>query len=388
MGLVILSQVCLVLFIATSIHAHWFRTGTLFDPVVFSLVFGQTGAVLGTGLRLLVSSAGVVGVQMALASGWLAESASMSAWVLWESSWLSYWVLAIGSSQLSWVQRLVLCVFMIALLMKQHSYTAINNELRRAAIAAPAPAIDSKPSNPADPSPPVSFASSITLSSFTHFLISPNLVYAQSVPLIPHFRIKHFAYYAVWTLISAFGLYITLDHIAYPAVRDIKANGYYHTFGFLVPAMVLYVTLVFLTLFEYLCNALAEIARLDERDFYGDWWNAKGYEDFSRKYSTVVHKFLHRHVYKESVEHFKLSRPYAMIFTFVVSAFFQELVMLTVLGTFQTDLFRMQVMQVLYIWMDYKMPPSRDSYGVFGFFGGYFLGPPMIAIAYGRSYFE
>ncbi|KAJ1341700.1 hypothetical protein BSLG_003721 [Batrachochytrium salamandrivorans] len=411
LGIYIIAQVCLVLFMVCSCHLHYVRVGTLFDPVVYDIVFSGFPDLMVAELRLLLSTLPALFIQQAFATEFIPETSSLSVLAVWESTWLLYWVVAISTSQFAWPQRAVLAIQMVTLLMKQHSFMAVNNELRRShhnykktPLVRPDSAEPSKTPTEADTeteplkSTPSTHAIAVfdhqayprnlAIPSFFYWLAVPSLVYQTAFPKMPAFRPIHFTYYFGWFLVSSLGLYITLDHLIYPTMRDISINGFYHTFMYLIPGTVMYVVLVFLVVFEYSLNAMAELTLFDERDFYGDWWNALGYESFSRKWATIVHRFLHKHVYVASKESFDLSRPVAMVVTFIVSGFLHELIMCTVLGTFQIDLFRMQALQVLYIWMDYKMPPAKKSYGITGFWGGYFLGPPFAIISYSRRFFE
>ncbi|KAL2920124.1 Sterol O-acyltransferase 2 (Sterol-ester synthase 2) [Polyrhizophydium stewartii] len=396
LGVFIISQVAVVLFIATSCHGHYLRTGTLFDPDVFSLFFDGLLALAFWDARLVFSAAPALLVQQFVAGGFVPLATAWPLQASWEAVWLAVWVGTIRTSSLAWPHRLVLALHMVVLLMKQHSYFAVNNEWLQSAGAGAAASSDAARQATSSEKPEAEKATparedvtkSLTIGNFMFWLAVPSLVYETSFRQMPHFRLIHFIYYLVWTLISAFGLYVTVDHLAYPAVRDFAVNGYINTFMLLVPAMAMYVVLIFLTISEFGLNTLAELTRFDDREFYGDWWNAIGYESFSRKWFTPVHRFLHAHVFAASRQQLGLSRPAAMVLAFTVSAFLHELVMFAVLPNLHIDLFRTQILQVTYIWMDFKMPPARASYGITSFWGGYFLGPPFWAIAYSRAFFE
>eukprot|EP00842_Homolaphlyctis_polyrhiza_P007084 jgi/Hompol1/965/HPOL_005473-RA len=241
------------------------------------------------------------------------------------------------------------------------------------------------------PNKSLSYPENLTLTNYLYWLAVPSLVYQPSFAQIPHFRPKHFAYYAVWTLISFVGLYVAFDHYAYKAMLAMPTNGYWSTLISILPISAVYTILSFLMVFEYFCNAVAELTRFAHRDgFYGDFWNSKGYEDFSRSWAKIVHLFLHRHVYLPARHHLLgFTRPWAMVLTFAVSAAMHELVMFTVLGgDLRVDLFRTQLLQVFWIWTDYKLPPARPSYGMMSFWAGYFIGPAMLGMAYASEYFS
>lgn len=78
-----------------------------------------------------------------------------------------------------------------------------------------------------------------------------------------------------------------------------------HTFAFLFERILklsipnLYVWLLsFLALFHHWLNILAEITRFGDRNFYQDWWNSAGFEEYWRKWNLPIHNFFNRHVNK------------------------------------------------------------------------------------------
>lgn len=92
----------------------------------------------------------------------------------------------------------------------------------------------------------------------------------------------------------------------------------------LFPFMITFL-LVFLVIFEYVLGAFAEITCFADRHFYSDWWNSTNWLEFSREWNIPVHRFLQRHVYLTSRSH--MSKPLAMVITFLISAMAHELVM-------------------------------------------------------------
>ena len=58
--------------------------------------------------------------------------------------------------------------------------------------------------------------------------------------------------------------------------------------------------------------------------FYTDWWNATGWSQYYRKWNSVVHNFLHRHIFLECKETLHLSTNGAMWATFLLSAIAHE----------------------------------------------------------------
>ncbi|KAH8204637.1 hypothetical protein TruAng_001266 [Truncatella angustata] len=53
----------------------------------------------------------------------------------------------------------------------------------------------------------------------------------------------------------------------------------------------------FFATFQSSLNALAEITRFGDRNFYDDWWNATSLRDYWNMWNKPVHAFMRRHVY-------------------------------------------------------------------------------------------
>lgn len=94
--------------------------------------------------------------------------------------------------------------------------------------------------------------------------------------------------------------------------------------------------LVFYMLFECILNMLAEITGFGDRKFYEDWWNCTTWEEYARKWNTIVHEFLLRHVYVPSLKtgvsritdrqmiDIQKNKLLASVFTFAFSAVLHE----------------------------------------------------------------
>lgn len=111
----------------------------------------------------------------------------------------------------------------------------------------------------------------------------------------------------------------------------------------LFPFMITFL-LVFLVIFEYVLGAFAEITCFADRHFYSDWWNSTNWLEFSREWNIPVHRFLQRHVYLTSRSH--MSKPLAMLMTFMISALAHELVMFCITKKVRGYGFVAQMMQL------------------------------------------
>lgn len=69
--------------------------------------------------------------------------------------------------------------------------------------------------------------------------------------------------------------------------------------------------LVFYIIWDAILNAIAELTRFSDREFYGPWWNSVTWDQFARDWNVPVHRFLLRHVYHSSISSFRVSKQSA-----------------------------------------------------------------------------
>jgi diacylglycerol O-acyltransferase-1 len=80
----------------------------------------------------------------------------------------------------------------------------------------------------------------------------------------------------------------------------------------------------FFALFQSFLNALAEVMKFGDRDFYRDWWNSPSVGVYWRTWNKPVYQFMKRHVFSPLVG--RGWKPgYASIFVFVFSGVLHEL---------------------------------------------------------------
>lgn len=177
-------------------------------------------------------------------------------------------------------------------------------------------------------------------------------------------------------------LYLTTEHYIYPVVFDPTISPLRALVLLLIPFMMNYL-LIFYIIFECICNAFAELSRFADRNFYEDWWNCTGFDEWARKWNKPVHHFLLRHVYDSSIESFKLSKSNAAFATFFLSSCVHELVMMVVTRKVRLYLFVLQMFQLPLIWMG-NIKAIRETPRLANtlFWLGMFCGPPLLGVAY------
>ena len=53
----------------------------------------------------------------------------------------------------------------------------------------------------------------------------------------------------------------------------------------------------FFAMFQSGLNALAELMRFGDREFYGEWWNSPSVGSYWRSWNKPVYQFMKRHIY-------------------------------------------------------------------------------------------
>jgi diacylglycerol O-acyltransferase-1 len=80
----------------------------------------------------------------------------------------------------------------------------------------------------------------------------------------------------------------------------------------------------FFAIFQSILNALAEIMRFGDREFYSDWWNSPSVGAYWRSWNKPVYSFMRRHIYSPLVGRgWSSNAASAMVFVF--SGFLHEL---------------------------------------------------------------
>ncbi|KAJ9665769.1 hypothetical protein H2201_004077 [Coniosporium apollinis] len=80
----------------------------------------------------------------------------------------------------------------------------------------------------------------------------------------------------------------------------------------------------FFALFQSFLNALAEVLRFGDREFYTDWWNTSSIRTYWTTWNKPVYHFMRRHVYSPLVGR-RCPKQVAQIIVFVFSGILHEL---------------------------------------------------------------
>ena len=188
-------------------------------------------------------------------------------------------------------------------------------------------------------SPPM-LPSQTELGRYLYFQFAPTLVYRDVYPRSGN-RVKWLTagYHAFNFLGTVVYTYLVFRTLVVPQFRETAKNPGDHVifiksvFRSMLPGMLTLLLLFFGVLHSWF-NLFAELLRFGDRRFYSDWWNARTWSDFYRKWNSVVHEWLYYYVYLDAMRLSlgRISRGTAWALVFVFSAIIHEQILSCGLG--------------------------------------------------------
>ncbi|ORY49357.1 hypothetical protein BCR33DRAFT_695210 [Rhizoclosmatium globosum] len=347
------------------------------------------------------------------------------AWIV-NSVWLAVWFVTVVSwayvADWKWTQSGSFVIHCIAMLMKQASYLMSNvdnfwkvkeipilkREIELLSAEITSPSVDD-PTKAEDTKKALTaietelaifegdlkgrvtgleFPKNLTLFNFIDYMAIPCLVYEIEYPRTTTFRPFYFLMKVAGTLGTFFLLVFIVQHQIIPVLEISTEINFVTSIMRLIGPFMLCFLLVFFIIFEFICNAFAELTFFADREFYEDWWNSTTFDEYARRWNKPVHEFLLRHVYLENITTNKIPRYYSSLLTFFISSLFHELVMAMTGKRLRPWLFLLQMFQIPLIWMA-SLPfiKSNRTLGNVIFWGGMFLGPPLLGACYAREHY-
>ena len=152
------------------------------------------------------------------------------------------------------------------------------------------------------------YPNNITLGNLVYFWLAPTLVYQPVYPRSSHIRWSFvakrlFEFFClavfIWLLSAQYAAPVLRNSIDKIAVMDI-ASILERVMKLSTISLVIWLA-GFFALFQALLNALAEVMRFGDREFYTDWWNSSSLGVYWRSWNRPVYLFMKRHVYSPLV---------------------------------------------------------------------------------------
>ena len=234
------------------------------------------------------------------------------------------------------------------------------------------------------------YPSNVTFWNFVEYSVLPVVVYEPKYP-----RSSHVNWVTVIEkILTAFGITLFMwsmfeNHIL-PRIIDMNEGrengGKVDVMIDTIIPLQLYLVGQFYMLYECILGANAELTRLADREFYGDWWNSTSFEEFARKWNRPIHEFLLRHVHLESQVTLGLNRSLSTMVTFLYSIIAHEILFLNTMGLFRPYLAFLSLFQ-LPLW-----PLMRSQFitnkllGNVIFWISLMIAWPLMTVLYCRDY--
>jgi len=141
---------------------------------------------------------------------------------------------------------------------------------------------------------------------YVYFLFCPTLLYRSVYPRTPKIRWSHVVHHLLETASCTFYTYVVFERYCIPEYRKAAQEPYsFETFVLSIFSSMLPATLVmllgFFGILHSWLNAFAEITQFADREFYSDWWNAKSFSEYYRKWNGVIYDWLHDYAYRDVV---------------------------------------------------------------------------------------
>lgn len=210
--------------------------------------------------------------------------------------------------------------------LKNCSYAFTNRDLRHALL------------NPDDTTAtlPVIYSDcpyprNVTLANLTYFWWAPTLVYQPVYPHSPRIRwvfvTKRLAEAAglsmfIWLASAQYAAPVLRNSLNKIASLDI-ASIIERLMKLSTISLIIWLA-GFFAIFQSILNALAEVMRFGDREFYSDWWNSPSVGVYWRTWNKPVYHFMRRHIYSPMVGR-GWSGNTASVAVFIFSGFLHEL---------------------------------------------------------------
>eukprot|EP00043_Microstomoeca_roanoka_P009323 m.88821 g.88821 ORF g.88821 m.88821 type:complete len:505 (-) comp14551_c2_seq1:91-1605(-) len=235
------------------------------------------------------------------------------------------------------------------------------------------------------------YPDNLTIRDMYYFMLAPTLCYELNFPRSPRIRLRFlvrrsFEVVFLFMLIVIMGQQWVMPTVentfkddAHPSLSHLVER----TLKLSVPNNIIWLCMFFFYFHSFL-NAVGELMRFADRQFYRDWWNATSISYFWKNWNIPVHKWAVRHVYRPLTSK-GYSRLQAQLVVFMFSAVMHEVLVSVPLGLFRAWSFLAMLAQVPLVFITDKFLVDTP-YGNVVVWSSLFFGQPMAIMLYVQAY--
>lgn len=184
----------------------------------------------------------------------------------------------------------------IIVFLKIYSYAFTNRDLRHALCSGSSVSLPTLYSR-------CPYPRNLTLGNLSYFWWAPTLVYQPVYPRTASIRWVFIAKRVAETVGLSMFIWLVSAQYAAPVLRNSFQSDVWEP-AFLVERLMKLSTISlviwlagFFAVFQSALNALAEVTRFADREFYAEWWNSASLAAYWRTWNRPVYHFMRRHVY-------------------------------------------------------------------------------------------
>lgn len=175
------------------------------------------------------------------------------------------------------------------------------------------------------------YPQNISLGNLAYFWWAPTLVYQPVYPRTDRIRWLFVAKRCAEGVLLSVAIWIASAQYAAPLLQNSLEKIETLDYASILERLLKLSTISlfcwlcgFFAVFQSFLNALAEIMRFGDREFYSDWWNAGSIRKYWTSWNKPVMAFMRRHVYAPLVGR-GWDPTVAQIIVFIFSGFLHEL---------------------------------------------------------------
>ena len=148
------------------------------------------------------------------------------------------------------------------------------------------------------------YPKNLTIGNLCYFWWAPTLVYQPVYPRTPHIRWGFVAKRLAELACLSIFIWLTSAQYAAPTLRNSFDKIASMDIGSIIERLMklsIISSIIwlagFFAVFQSTLNALAEVMRFGDREFYTDWWNSPSVGVYWRSWNKPVYNFMKRHIF-------------------------------------------------------------------------------------------